>query len=123
MVSNIFDFHPYLGKISNFTNVFQLGRNHQPDIFVRIFRTCVFFLKTCGFIFFSTNAPLEFPNFELLSFIWGSLGMVKILRLSRMAKLLRAIPELSIVPRAVFLKKKTFATRGGGGDGNVCWFF
>ena len=25
VVSNIFDFHPYLGKISNLTNIFQMG--------------------------------------------------------------------------------------------------
>ena len=30
MVSKIFNFHPYLGKISNLTNVFQMGWNHQP---------------------------------------------------------------------------------------------
>ncbi len=29
MVSNIFHFHPYLGKISNLTNIFQMGWNHQ----------------------------------------------------------------------------------------------
>ena len=29
MVSNIFYFHPYLGKISNLTNIFQRGWNHQ----------------------------------------------------------------------------------------------
>ena len=105
MVSNIFYFHPYLGKISNFTNVFQLGRNHQPDIFVRIFRTCVFSQNLRVHLFFD-QCSLWYPNFQLLSFIWGSPGMVKILRLSRMAKLLRAIPELSIVPRAVFVKKR-----------------
>ena len=26
-----FSFHPYLGKISNLTNIFQMGWNHQPD--------------------------------------------------------------------------------------------
>ena len=31
VVSNIFYFHPYLGKISNLTNIFQMGWNHQPD--------------------------------------------------------------------------------------------
>ena len=31
MVSNIFNFHPYLGKIPILTNIFQLGWNHQPD--------------------------------------------------------------------------------------------
>ena len=29
MVSNIFYFHPYLGKCSNLTNIFQMGWNHQ----------------------------------------------------------------------------------------------
>ena len=29
MVSNIFYFHPYLGKWSNLINIFQLGWNHQ----------------------------------------------------------------------------------------------
>ncbi len=27
---NHFYFHPYLGKISNLTNIFQMGWNHQP---------------------------------------------------------------------------------------------
>ena len=25
------NFHPYLGKIPNLTNIFQMGWNHQPD--------------------------------------------------------------------------------------------
>ena len=29
VVSNIFYFHPYLGKIPILTNIFQLGWNHQ----------------------------------------------------------------------------------------------
>ena len=33
MVSNIFYFHPSLGKISNLTNIFQMGWNHQPEQF------------------------------------------------------------------------------------------
>ena len=32
VVSNIFYFHPYLGKVSNLTNIFQIGWNHQPAI-------------------------------------------------------------------------------------------
>ena len=32
MVSNIFYFHPYLGKITILTNIFQTGWNHQPVI-------------------------------------------------------------------------------------------
>ena len=32
VVSNIFYFHPYLGKISNLTNIFQRGWNHQLEV-------------------------------------------------------------------------------------------
>ena len=31
VVSNIFAFHHYLGKISNLTQIFQMGWNHQPE--------------------------------------------------------------------------------------------
>ena len=31
VVSNMFYFHPYLGKIPILTNIFQMGWNHQPD--------------------------------------------------------------------------------------------
>ena len=32
VVSNIFYFHPYLGKITILTNIFQMGWfNHQPE--------------------------------------------------------------------------------------------
>ena len=31
VVSNIFYFHPYLGKWSSLTNIFQMGWNHQPE--------------------------------------------------------------------------------------------
>ena len=31
VVSKIFYFHPYLGKIPNLTNIFQRGCNHQPE--------------------------------------------------------------------------------------------
>ena len=47
VVSNIFDFHRYLGKISNLTDIFQMGWfNHQlvilkhPEVFVRPERQC-----------------------------------------------------------------------------------
>ena len=33
VVSNMFYFHLYLGKISNLTNIFQMGSNHQPVFF------------------------------------------------------------------------------------------
>ena len=34
VVSNIFYFHAYLGKWSNFTNMFQMGWNHQPVTYI-----------------------------------------------------------------------------------------
>ena len=34
VVSNIFYFHPYLGKIPNLTNIFQRGWNHQLEYIV-----------------------------------------------------------------------------------------
>ena len=34
MISNIFYFHPYLGKWSNLTNIFEMGWNHQLDILI-----------------------------------------------------------------------------------------
>ena len=37
VVSNIFYFHPYLGKIPNLTNIFQMGWfNHQLGVYVCI---------------------------------------------------------------------------------------
>ena len=35
VVSNIFHFHPYLGKIPILTNIFQMGWNHQPVIYLQ----------------------------------------------------------------------------------------
>ena len=36
--SNIFHLHPYLGKIPILTNMFQRGWNHQPVVFLEIWR-------------------------------------------------------------------------------------
>ena len=47
VVSNIFYFHPYLGKWSNLTNIFQRGWNHQLDRVLYIL-SVVFFLA--GFL-------------------------------------------------------------------------
>ena len=38
VVWNIFYFHPYLGKWSNLTNIFQMGWNHQLDIHIPLIR-------------------------------------------------------------------------------------
>ena len=39
VVSKIFYFHPYLGKIPNLTNLFQMGWNHQLELNYRTY-TC-----------------------------------------------------------------------------------
>ena len=44
LVSNIFYFPPYLGKIPNLTTIFQMGRNHQLVVFLLRFFAC----KTLG---------------------------------------------------------------------------
>ena len=36
VVSNIFYFHPYLGKWSKLTNIFQMGWNHQLEYYIYI---------------------------------------------------------------------------------------
>ena len=35
VVLKIFYFHPYLGKIPNSTNIFQMGWNHQLGFYLR----------------------------------------------------------------------------------------
>ena len=42
VVSNIFYFHPYLGKWSNLTNIFQMGWNHQSVISFAFFLNAEF---------------------------------------------------------------------------------
>jgi len=42
VVSNIFCFHPYLGKIPILTNIFQRGWNHQPEIVADVCLGCWF---------------------------------------------------------------------------------
>ena len=37
VVWNIFYVHPYLGKWSNLTNIFQMGWNHQPEDHIYLF--------------------------------------------------------------------------------------
>ena len=48
VVSNIFYFHPYLGKIPILTNIFQRGWNHQPVLFFSFFFPGYFFWMDQG---------------------------------------------------------------------------
>ncbi len=55
VVSNIFYFHPYLGKWSNLTNIFQMGWNHQPVKCLELFRS------TCSKVV-ASNEPKVWPT-------------------------------------------------------------
>ena len=52
VVSNIFYFHPYLGKISDLTNIFQIGWNHHLVSYCIMFVTCVHIMPYCVHVFF-----------------------------------------------------------------------
>ena len=75
MVSNIFYFQPYLGKISNLTNIFQTGWNHQLDTFSHslvkgvassICRDVLGFLGMQWHVVFPNN----FANLSLTTMVW-----------------------------------------------------
>ena len=53
VVSNIFYFHPYLGKIPILINIFQLGWNHQLDIV------------------FGRRTARGCKSWKLVRFLWG----------------------------------------------------
>ena len=55
VVSNIFYFHPYLGKIPILTNTFQMGSNHQLE--KHIFRS---------YIFIKGSLDEKLPSYEVL---------------------------------------------------------
>ena len=59
MVSNIFYFHPYLGKIPILTNIFQRGWNHQLDEILQVFQVFVFLRRAMLFV----SPVLMFQNF------------------------------------------------------------
>ena len=84
MVSNIFYFHPYLGKIPILTNIFQLGWNHQ----------LVFF----SFFIIQTFGKMNLIWFAHLFFRWGwnhELEDVEVLWL-------RLEPKISVNPTATW---------------------
>ena len=56
VVSNIFYFHPYLGKIPILTHIFQRGWNHQEDHSCTIFGTENCGLFTAAFDFVSISS-------------------------------------------------------------------
>ncbi len=73
MVSNIFYFHPYLGKIPILTNIFQMGWNHQLEVYHHPKGTTIFLEMVLDF-----QEPNKYDDdFESLRFsiffgvLWG----------------------------------------------------
>ena len=77
MVSSIFYFHPYLGKIPILANIFQRGWNHQPVVFLKIpWPICIHLLGFHGFSqvcerFFAKRSP---ENWAWLRQLWAARG-------------------------------------------------
>ena len=77
----MFYFHPYLGKISSLTNIFQMGWNHQPDNDLN-YPTMVIFLiftegddrqqKTRESMNFNAKCGMRIPHL-----LYGSLWFLK----------------------------------------------
>ena len=93
VVSNIFYFHPYLEKISNLTNMFQMGWNHQPDDFWVFLSTIplTWFLNTMFWtVFFachngSYGAPKNGPKYtQGFTGIWLTPFSVGVKRLTQL---------------------------------------
>ena len=66
VVSNIFYFHPYLGKWSNFTHIFQMGWNHQlviveiQNLHRKLGRLFIWKIRTGGNSRSNTEIPRKF---------------------------------------------------------------
>ena len=86
VVSNFFYFHPYLGKWSNFTNIFQMGWNHQPDNILSFLgwllaheklkspthKSLDLFFQNVFFFFLSERLPRPKPLVRVsLQEVWG----------------------------------------------------
>ena len=69
VVSNIFCFHPYLGKWSNLTNIFQMGWNHQLDIIEATI--CKWIAIMHMYLFFCTNMIFFSFRDEYLWLTWN----------------------------------------------------
>ena len=72
MVSNIYYFHPYLGKIPILTNIFQMGWNHQPALFFCDLLYLLFLVGfpgpvLCPYAHFAATFLHPFPTVSLLT--------------------------------------------------------
>ena len=93
MVSNIFYFHPDLGKWSNLTNIFQMGWNHQLDINVVIMILSLVHLNEMVFnMFFFAIAQQVFWRITWIKIPKGALTQTCFFALQQ--KVLLILPEL-----------------------------
>ena len=60
VVSNVFYVHPYLGKWSHWTNILQMGWNHQLVVFVSL--SCENLLPGCILTFWTLKSHLFNPQ-------------------------------------------------------------
>ena len=77
VVSNIFYFHPYLGKIPILTNIFQTGWNHQLDdysVFHLVFHHFCRWNKLVGHQLPTLKKKIRFPSLELYDLILRSMS-------------------------------------------------
>ena len=65
VVSNVFYFHPYLGKIPILTNIFQMGWDYQPDIYT----LCTIHYKTNTNRFQGHVVVLKNPSLASLALV------------------------------------------------------
>ena len=72
VVSNMFYFHPYLGKISNLTNIFQRGWNHQL-----VLQYAIAARPETNFF---RKRELEKPVDLVVVELWGCCSMLKVLK-------------------------------------------
>ena len=109
MVSNIFYFHPYLGKIPILTNIFQMGWNHQLE-------------KCVPFFCFPKYAPWRIPwDHDMISPGPKHRGVSPDTRncskASRIGSKARDLPVMGLGIAFLFPSKKTspkYPTKFGG---------
>ena len=71
MVSNMLYSHPYLGKWSNWTNIFQMGWNHQLGLIVLFHRPKWLRLWFFNWIFLTLGRWSTFTCHYRVSLTWG----------------------------------------------------
>ena len=82
VVSSIFYFHPYLGKWSNLTNIFQMSWNHQlevvhPELFISLTDSAWFSLRRRSAPESLSGKPIDLKGHSLGGFLAWSLKIFR----------------------------------------------